>query len=220
MEKKKLIIYGIGNLAHYISYVFEKDSEFEVVAYCIEEKLFENPNFEQKPVIKLEEITENFSTEEYSIFIAVGDNVIRKRIYNYVKALDYSMASFISSKAITWDNLIIGENTFIDEGCKIHPFVTIGDNSIIMFSTIGHHVRIGNNNLLSVSTLGGSVRIGDDSFIGMNSVIKQNVIIGDKNIIGMGCVIENDTLENSVYSNKGTVKRNTTYDKVSSRFLK
>ncbi|QYA26048.1 hypothetical protein G3I01_11145 [Gramella sp. MT6] len=222
MKNKKLIIYGIGSFAEYVQYLFDKDSQYEVVGFCVERTIFDQTSISlyNKPLIPFEDIMKVFPPESYYLFIAVGNNIIRKRIFNLAKELGYKLAKFISTKTICWEDLSYGENTFIDEGCKIHPYVEIGDNSIIMFSSIGHHTKIGSHNLISVSTLGGRVTVKNESFIGMNSVIKQNVTIASKNIIGMGCVIEGDTQENSVYSNKGTTKRNTTYDKVANRFLK
>ena len=217
---KRLIIYGNGKLAQYVGYVFDNDTNYDVVAYCIEEKLLKESTFDSKPLVKFENLNDTYPPKSYHLFIAVGNNIIRKRLYNHSKKIGYSLAKFISSKTVYWKDLIYGENTFIDEGCKVHPYVEIGNNCFIMFSTIGHHTKIGDHNLISVSTLGGNVRVRNESYLGMNSVIKQNVVIADKNIIGMGCVIENSTPENSVFSNKGTAKRDISYDKVSHRFLK
>ena len=222
IKDKKLIIYGVGSFAEYVEYIFENDSPYEVIGFCVENSILKElpKNPFKKNLISFEEIQKNYPPEDYQLFIAVGNNIVRKRIFKNAKALGYTLAKFISSKTIYWENLIFGENTFIDEGSKIHPFVEIGDNCIIMYSTVGHHTEIGDNNLLSVCTLGGGVKIGNDCFLGMNSTIKQNVTIGNKNIIGMGCVISENTTPNAVFSSKGTIRRNINYEKVSNRFLK
>ena len=43
MPKKKLIIYGTGSFAEYVSYVFENDSPYEVCGFCMESSV-KNPN--------------------------------------------------------------------------------------------------------------------------------------------------------------------------------
>lgn len=222
IKDKKLIIYGVGSFAEYVGYIFEQDSHYQVSGFCVEDsilnKLSENP-FEKK-LTSFEEIQELFPPQDYDLFIAVGNNVVRKRIFKKSKEFGYTLARFISTKTIYWENLIFGENTFIDEGCKIHPFVEIGENCIIMYSTIGHHSKIGDHNLLSVTTLGGEVEIGNDCFLGMNSTIKQKTRISNKNIIGMGCLISENTKPNSVFNHKGTLQRAMSYDKVAGKFLK
>lgn len=220
--QKKLIIYGIGKFAEYVNYLFENDSHYEVVGFCVERSILKtvSKNSYEKPLIAFEDITKNSPPESCHLFIAVGNNIIRKRLFEKAKEFGYTLAKFISSKTISWPDLIYGENTFIDEGCKLHPYIEIGKNTIVMFSSVGHHTKIGDHSLVSVSTLGGNVVVGNECFLGMNSVVKQNVKIANKNIIGMGCVIENNTSENSVFSNKGTVLRDISFDKVSNRFLK
>ena len=87
MEKKKLIIYGIGRFAEYVQYVFEQDSSYIVEAFCIESKLMDLQKWESKiPLISLEVFLQEYSVEDYSVFVAVGNNEIRKRIYNEFKS--------------------------------------------------------------------------------------------------------------------------------------
>ncbi len=73
---------------------------------------------------------------------------------------------------------------------------------------------------MSAMTLGGNVEVQDNCFIGMNATIAQNVKVGKNAIIGMGCSISSNVSPNSVYSAKGTVKRNISSDEVSKQFLR
>lgn len=217
---KKLIIYGIGNFAEYVQYVFQNDSEFEVCGFCIEEKFLKTSELYNKPIVSFEGIEHKYPPEEYYMFIAVGNNIIREKNFEAAKRKNYQIASYISNRAAVWDNLKYGENTFIDEGCTVQPFVKIGQNCILFASNIAHHTTIGNHSLVSVCTTGGNVQIGNNCFIGMNSTIKQNIKIADNSILGMGCIIENNTEEGAVFTNKGTLKRSTSYDQIAHRFLK
>ncbi|WP_034888155.1 acetyltransferase [Gillisia sp. Hel_I_29] len=220
MIKKKLIIYGIGKFAEYVNYVFENDSEYEVIAFCIEEKFLEFNSFNNKPIVKFESIDSTYPPDVHSLFIAVGNNDIRKRIFDQSVLKGYALANYISSKSKFWSNLIVGDNVFIDEGCVLQPFIVIEDNSILFTSSLGHHTTVGKNSLLSGSKTGGNVTIGEFSYIGLNASIKQNVKIGNYTIVGMNCAIENDTDAFSVYSNKGTIKRKLNSSQLGNRFLK
>ncbi len=217
--KQKLLIYGIGKYAQYVHYVFENDSDYEVVAFCVEEKLLVKENFDEKPLLKFESIENEYPTDSHSIFIAVGNNKIRKKLFKESAAKGYSIASYISTKCRYWSNLKYGKNVFIDEGCVLQPFVQIGDNSILFTSDLGHHTKVGNHSLLSGSKTGGNARIGENCYIGLNASIKQNIKVGDNTVVGMGCAIEKDTKLNEVYSNKGTVKRKIDATILGNRFL-
>lgn len=222
METKRLIIYGIGKFAEYVHYVFENDSSYNVEAFCIESNLFKelNRKDENLPLIDFNQVQGQFPPDDFDLFIAVGNNKIRKRIVQSARKKGYSLASYISTKASVWENLEYGENVFVDEGTMLQPFVKIGDSCILFACNIGHHTKIGHNCLISVVTTGGNVQIGNNSYIGMNSVIKQNVRIEKNNVIGMGCVISSDTMPGSVFTHKGTTKRSNSYDQIAARFLK
>ena len=217
--KKNLVIYGIGKFSQYVRYLFENDSTYEVVAYCIEEKLFNSNFYDEKPLEKFEDIEKFYPPDSHELFIAVGNNKFREKFFNSAKLKGYNLASYISSKAQYWPDLKIGENVFISEGSVIQPFVSIGDNSILIASNIGHHSLIKNHSLLSVTTLGGDVKIGDFSFVGMNSVIKHGVRIAEYTLIGMNINIEKDTQPYSVYSKKESNLRDIDSSKLIDRLL-
>lgn len=219
MKNKKLFIYGVGGLADYAAYVFENDSEFEVLGSCIE-KNYLKKNMEDSQEIKVyEEIEDQLIQENIFLFIAVGNNIVRERIYKLSKQKGIQMATYISSKASTWANLQIGDNCFIGEGSIIQPFVKIGSNSILFGARIGHHCQIGDHVLLSGPTIGGNVNIGNFSFLGLNSVVLQNLEIGPKNIIGMGVSIKSSTQEGEVYSSATFIKRKVNFDDISNNYL-
>lgn len=67
-------------------------------------------------------------------------NRVRTRLYREAKAKEFSIASYVSSKAFVWRNVEIGENCCIFEDNVIQPFVNIGNNVIIWSGNhVGHH---------------------------------------------------------------------------------
>ncbi len=207
----KTIIYGIGKLAEYVDYVITHDSENEVVAFCIDKKVFPDLSHTlfEKPLIDISEIQSIYPPASHNIFIAIGDNTLRENFYKIFSNFNYTFINYVSSKSFYWDNLKLGKNIFVGEGSIIQPFVEIDDNTILFGAKIGHHSKIGKNCVLSGTFMGGNVTISDNSFLGLNSVIKQNITIGKKNIIGMGSVIEKNTSDFEIHHNgKSTKKRN------------
>jgi sugar O-acyltransferase (sialic acid O-acetyltransferase NeuD family) len=219
----KIIIYGLGKFAEYASYVFLHDSIYEVCAFSVEKKYNTNNTnkYNNVPVIDFEDIQDCYNPNEYKMFVAIGDNEVRERVFYESKSKGYSFINYFSSKAIFWDNIIHGQNIFISEDSALNPFVSIDDNTIIIGAKIGHHTNIGKNNLLSCCYLAGNVKIGNNCFLGLNSCVKQNTNIGNNNIIGMGCLIEKDTKDNEIYhNNKITRKRSLTTDRFKNKYLK
>lgn len=219
MNNKKLFIYGVGRLAEYASYVFKFDSEYIVEGYCIEKEYLQKNIKDDSEIEVFEDIENLLSNNDYYMFIAVGNNVVRERIYRRAKEKGIKMATYISSKASTWPNLVVGDNCFIGEGSVLQPYVKIGVNSILFDASLGHHTIVGDHVLLSSSTTGGNVQIGNYTFIGLNSMVSQNLVIGPKNIIGMGVAIKTSTGEGEVYSSQKFLKRKLTFDDISKNYL-
>lgn len=219
MDNKKLLIYGIGRLAEYASFVFEHDSEYEIIGSCMEKEYLQKNKIQDTGTKVYEEIQDLLLKEDHYLFIAVGNNLVRERIYSNAKERGIRMATYISSKASTWPNLETGDNCFIGEGSVIQPFSKIGSNSILFGARLGHHTVIGDHTLLSGPTIGGNVKIGDYTFIGLNAVVLQNLDIGPKNIIGMGVAIKASTREGEVYSSPTFIKRNVRFDDISRNYL-
>ena len=208
MERKKLVIYGVGRYAEYANYVFDHDSPYQIEGFCIESTYSSaQKNIRSYPVFPFEELSIIKPPDNHVLFIAVGDNLIRKRIWENAKTMGYDFASYISSKALYWPDLQVGNNCFIGEGSVLQPSVIIDHNSILFSSQLGHHSAVGQHTLLSACVLGGNVKVGSLSFLGMSSTIKENCTVGERNFIGMGSVISKNTPDDAVYSTPGASKR-------------
>jgi sugar O-acyltransferase (sialic acid O-acetyltransferase NeuD family) len=204
-----IILFGAGKQAELTWYLLKNDTPHNVVAFCVEEPYLnpEKPTLFHLPVLGITEVLNRFPADQYAFHIAIGENKARENMYTLLKSKGYSFINYISSKAKVWPDLVVGENVFIGQASSIQPFVTIGNNSIILGSLIGHHTVIGNHALLSCVSTGGSVTIGDHTFVGLNCAIREHVKIGQNNIIGSGCIITKDTDDDSVYTHEGTLKR-------------
>ena len=116
--KKKLIIFGIGELGELAKFYFDNDSDFQTVAFTLDEKYIKENTFSGLPVYSFSNLENNFNPEDYYLFIAIGYSKMNKiREEKYYQALDkgYKLASYISSKASIFKNCSIGSNCFILE---------------------------------------------------------------------------------------------------------
>lgn len=221
MEKSNIIIYGIGGLSELVSVFLNKESDYTICGYCIESKYKNNlERFKDKTLVNFEKIVDLFPPSEFSLFIAIGNNYTRERIFSESKKKGYSMISHITESVLHWHDPKVGENVLISGSSSLQPLVEVGDNSIIIGSRIGHHSIIGNHVLLSCTTLGGNVKIGDYSFLGLNSAVHHNTEVAERNIIGMGCNINHNTNPNEVYSSsKDTIKRVVSSEQIKDSYM-
>ena len=205
----KLVIFGTGDFARVAAIYFSKDSPYEVVGFTADQPHASIGTLLTLPVIPFEQVCEAFPPQECRMFVAIGFkrlNKARAEVCARVKDSGYELASFISSKAISWGEWSHGEHCFVLEQNVIQPFVQIG-NDVVLWSGnhIGHDVVVGDHCFLSSQVvLSGRVRVGAYSFLGVNTSVKQGVSIGEGCLIGAGAIILKDTKPGSVHLVPGT----------------
>lgn len=206
MEKNKIVIFGATESAKLSHFYFTHDSPYEVVAFTIDREYIKANEYCGLPLVPFEEIESLYPPSAYKMFVAIQFgrvNRTRAEKYTEVKAKGYDLVSYISSKAITWPELVVGDNCFIGEGSNIFPFVKIGNNVFIVSSFIGHDSIIKDHCFLAAhSVVLGAVTIEPYCFLGANSTIRDTVVISRECIIGSGALIVNSTIERGVYINK------------------
>lgn len=205
-KNKKAIVFGTNGQAEVVAYLLNKDSEYEVVAFCCSAKYREVDHVFGKPLLDFEGIENKYPTSEYEMFVSLSysdHNKLRERFYNEAKKKGYTLLSYISSNTTNYASNI-GDNTFIFEDNTIQPFVNIGNNVILWSGNhIGHHSIVEDNCFISSHVvISGYCKIGANSFIGVNSTLRDGISIGKHNILGAGCLIVKSTEKNKVFIGK------------------
>lgn len=202
---KKVIIFGTSNFGEVVNFYLTHDSDYDVAAFTVNKSELRQKKFLDLPVVSFETIENEYSPNDYAMFIAVGYtkmNKIRAKLCQDAKKKGYELISYVNSKATVWDDLTIGENCFIFENNVIQPFVKIG-NDVILWSGnhIGHHSEIGDHCFISSHVVvSGKVKLGPYCFLGVNSTIRDGITIGPECVIGAGSLILHDTKEKEVYT--------------------
>lgn len=192
--RKKLVIFGLGDIAELAFFYFNTDSTYDVVAFTVDSSYIEDSTFCGLPVVAFENIAEHYAADQHEIFIALSYsklNAVRKEKYFAAKALGYTLASYISSHATVLNEGRIGENCFILEDNTIQPFVKIGNNITLWSGNhIGHHSTIQDHTFIaSHVVVSGGVHIGEQCFIGVNATLRDHIKIEDKCVIGAGTLL-------------------------------
>jgi sugar O-acyltransferase (sialic acid O-acetyltransferase NeuD family) len=209
--KEKLIIFGTGDIAEIAKYYFEIDSNYEVVAFTVDEQYCNGNTFEGKPLIPFERIEIDFPSSEYVMFIALSYaqmNKLRESKFHEAKTKGYKLATYVSSRCTYLSQYLPGENCFIFENNTIQPFVHIGNNITLWSGNhLGHHSRIEDNNFItSHVVISGRCTVEANCFIGVNSTIGHNVTLKKATLVGAGSIITKNTEVDSVYVPSRSVK--------------
>lgn len=185
---QKLIIVGLSSTARHVYEFVKAYKLYKIVGFAVNEKYKTETSFMGLPVYSLENLTNEFGSNDFYLFIAILWNHLnrdRKELYHYCKSHGYKMANLISPHAILRSELK-GDN------CWIHDFVVIQNAAVIesnveimAFTLIGANTHVGAHCFFGArSLLGGGSSVGEQCFIGINSTIFDDTTIGEKCIVG------------------------------------
>jgi sugar O-acyltransferase (sialic acid O-acetyltransferase NeuD family) len=203
-KNRKLIIIGDSAFAEIAYEYFLHDSEYEIVAFSVEQDFLKKTNLFGLPIVPFESLEESYSPREHDIFAALvytNLNRVRTRLCQEAKNKGFNLASYISSQAFVWKNVKLGEHCFIFENNVVQPFVELGNNIILWSGNhIGHHSIIKDNCFISSHVvISGFVEVEESCFLGVNSTIANNLKIAKDCWIGPGVTVSKDTQAGEIY---------------------
>jgi sugar O-acyltransferase (sialic acid O-acetyltransferase NeuD family) len=204
MQKdRKLVIFGNGEFGSLARYYFDKDSRYEVVAFAADDEFAKEDSFEGLPLVPFSKVREVYPSASCEMHVAVSYkklNKVREEKYLAAKAAGYTLASYVSTKSVYWDDLSVGDNCFILENQTIQPTVKIGNNVMIWSGNhLGHGCEIMDHAYMaSHICVSGHVKIGSRTFIGVNAAFKDFINIGEDSFIAMSATVTKDVTPGSV----------------------
>jgi len=201
---RPLVLIGAGEFAQIACEYFEHDSDYDVVAFSVEQAHLTQPMLADRPVVPYETLETHYPPGDVEVFVAIPAsklNRLRTRFYLDAKRRGYRFATYVSSRAFVWRNAELGENSFIFEGNVIQPFVRIGNNCVLWSGNhVGHRTVVGDNVFVaSHAVISGYCEIGDSSFIGVNATFNDRVKVARDNVIGSGALVTRDTEAGLIY---------------------
>jgi sugar O-acyltransferase (sialic acid O-acetyltransferase NeuD family) len=203
---EKVIIFGNSVFAEHIYFLLKHDSPCEVVAFTVDHKYIKDDTLLGLPVVPFETIESSYSPQDHKMTVSLSFqrvNRLREEKYFQAKAKGYQLISFISSKATSYPDLVVGDNCIIMENAIIGPLAQIGNNVIVASGAIiGHHAVIKDHCFIAPgAVILGGVTVEEFSFIGANATVKEEVKIARECLIGSAVSITKNTLERGVYFN-------------------
>ena len=198
MMKNNIIIIGSGGHSRVIIDSYTK-TNYNIIG-IIDINFLENKGTNELilgyPVIGNINSLENFKLNFIDIFLAIGNNELRKKYCDMSIVKQYSMPFLLDKHSTVSNHSEIGLGTFVGPGSIINAGAVVGKNSIINTgSIIEHEVCIGDFTHVGPGTkIAGRVSVGKNVNIGIGVSIKNNITIGENAIIGAGSVVIDNVL--------------------------
>lgn len=197
--KSRALIIGLGGHCASVIGVVESVGSYEIIG-LIETGKKADLNEEKLgyPVIgTLQDLLINESSHsDCKLFIAVGDNVIRKEIYLKL-ANRYDLPSLRASSSTVHRSVKMGKGNVVGHNVLINANAEIGDNNIINSnSTVEHHAAIASHcHIAPSATLCGNTSVDSMSLIGAGAILLPNISIPASSTVGAGAVVTNSFSE-------------------------
>ncbi|MGC9932351.1 acetyltransferase [Priestia aryabhattai] len=196
--KTKLLIIGASGHGKVVADIALKMNRWQSIAFL-------DDNLDIKTSMGIEVIGKSSDAfkyvREYDIFVGIGNNTIREKIQRKLEAEGATIPIVIDPNAAIGTEVKLGLGTVIMPGSVINCCTTVGRGCIINTgATIDHDNLIEDYVHISPGVhLAGTVKIGQGSWLGIGSVISNNLNITSRCMIAAGAVVVKDITETGTY---------------------
>ncbi len=196
--KDKLIIIGASGHGKVVADIAIKINKWQSITFLDDDESI-------KTSMGLEVIGKTadafINKDEADFFVAIGSNITRGKIQEKLIEQGLNVVSLIHPSAIIGTDVEIGIGTAVMAGVVINSSSRIGKGCIInTSSSLDHDNMIEDYAHISPGVkVAGTVKVGKGSWIGIGSVISNNVNICSGCKVGAGAVVVKDITEPGTY---------------------
>lgn len=124
-------------------------------------------------------------------FIAVGDNRLRKRLFNQLLDMGIELPNAIAKSAYVSPSAILGRGTIVMPGAIIGADAIVENGCILNCGcSIDHDNRLADFvHIGPGSHLAGNVQVEEGAFLGVGTSVVPELTIGAWTIVGAGAVV-------------------------------
>ncbi len=196
--KDKLIIIGASGHGKVVADIAIKMSKWQSVTF-LDDDVFIKASMGLEVIGKTSDAFKY--KDEADFFVAIGNNAIRKKIQEYLSDEGLNIVSLIHPSVVIGSYVEVGIGTAIMAGVVINSSCRIGKGCIINTSSSLDHDNV-IEDYVHISPgvrTAGSVEIGKGTWIGIGSVVSNNVNICSGCKVGAGAVVVKDITEPGTY---------------------
>jgi len=196
--KEKLLIVGAGGHGKVLADISRRINRWKYIAYV-------DDNLVGQSIMGIDVIGKASDAflliPEYDIIVGIGNNTVRYQYQSKLEASGASIPILIHPNAVVGDEVTFGNGTVVMAGAVINCCTKIGKGCIINAgSTVDHDNIIEDYVHISPGVhIAGTVRIGRATWLGIGSIVSNNLKITSDCIIGAGAVVINDLMHPGTY---------------------
>lgn len=196
--KNKLIIIGASGHGKVVADIAIKMNKWQSIAFLDDDE-------SNKTSVGLEVIGKTADAftykDEVDFFVAIGSNATREKVQEKLVAEGLNLETLIHPSAVIGTDVEIGMGTAVMAGVVINSSSKIGNGCILNTSSSLDHDNI-IKDYVHISpgvNMAGTVKVGKGSWIGIGSVLSNNVNICSGCKVGAGSVVIKDITEPGTY---------------------
>ncbi|SCX77380.1 acetyltransferase [Alkaliphilus peptidifermentans] len=196
--KDKLIIIGASGHGKVVADIAIKMNKWQSIAFLDDDESI-------KISMRLEVIgkTANAFTykNEADFFVAIGNNAVREKVQEKLIEEGLNVVSLIHPSSVIGTDVEICIGTVVMAGVVINSSSRIGKGCIINTSSSLDHDNVieGYVHISPGTSLAGTVKVGKGSWLGIGSIVSNNVNICSGCKVGAGAVVVKDITEPGTY---------------------
>ena len=198
LKNKEIIFYGSGSHLKVASEIALLNN-FKIKGVISDVKI-------KKNLFKISylgniDFLKKWNNKDFIFFVAIGENKLREKIFKMIKKKGFKFAKLIHPTAHISKSAMIKNGSLICAKSILNAKSSVGYNCIVnTASLIEHDVNIKNHCHIAPGVkIGGNTKIGDRSFLGIGSIIINNIKIAKDIIIGAGSIVVKKWLKKGTY---------------------
>lgn len=201
---KPVAIFGNASYSDLAWYCLMHDSDHAVSCFTVDSSYLKSDSHQGLPLVAFESLEATHPPDTTHLLIPIGyhqQNSVRRDRYLNAKRRGYEFVSYVSRRASTRPDLVLGENCQIYEHAIVQPFVRIGHDTVVRSGAhisyrcdIGDHVYIG-----SEVAIAGNAQVGDQCILGVGAVVKDGVKLAECSMVAPGAVLFENTQRGGLY---------------------
>ena len=208
---RDLFIVGAGGFGREAVWTIERINKtaqqplWNVIGFADDDPAKAEGNFEGYPMLgSVEKASKDHPGA--SVFIAIGDNAIRRQVYARLRGHDFPAiidpSAQVSPTTEFLHGTYIAVEAVVSVGTEIGKFVIINSRA-----GVGHDSKVGDfTNIAPGVSLSGHTKIEDDVFMGTNSCTAPGMTVGKGATVACGTPVLKDVAPGTTLSPFGTLK--------------
>ncbi|MFF2018153.1 acetyltransferase [Paenibacillus sp. NPDC058177] len=197
MQRERVVVLGGGGHAKVVIDILQAMNCYEIIGFTS----FGYTAKEMYGVSYLggdEIITSLVPDQADSFIVAVGNNILRKKLFDWCLELGLQPINAISPFSYISPYASLGKGIVVAPGVAIHPDSKIQDNVIINTNaSVDHDCFIGSHAHIAPGvTLTGNVNVNEGVMLGAKTVVIPGKSIGSWATVGAGAAVITDIQPN------------------------